>query len=90
MGGTNPADELLHNRSFSTFGANKMDNFSLSNIFQTDRSVERLSNAFDSSGMWRMDAAAEQHLQRLAARNTSVSNAVYIRVEHDGNGQGLR
>lgn len=49
----------------------QMEKYLMYPFYQTDEFQVSPSIAFDACGMWRMDAAAEQYLQRRAARNVS-------------------
>ena len=53
----------------------QMENYLLYPFSQTGDLSITPSIAFDACGFCRVDAAAEQHLQRLVARNVSVSGS---------------
>ena len=49
-----------------------MEKYLLYSFCQVDELTANPSVAFDACGIYRMDVAAEQHMQRLASRNIFV------------------
>lgn len=47
------------------------------------------SVAFDACGVYRMDAAAEQHMQRLASRNALVRESYVLPALRDSESRAI-
>ena len=70
-------DEFLLNRKSQLLGE-KMEKYIVYPFYQASDLSVSPSVAFDACGMCRIDAAAEQFLQRMAARNLSGDGAFAI------------
>jgi hypothetical protein len=68
-------------------GGEKMEKYIEHPFCQADELSVSPSITFDTCGMWRMDAAAEQHLQRLAARDVFVGENNTLPDLHDPKGR---
>ena len=53
-----------------------MENYFVYPLGQVDDFMVSTAATFDACGIWRKDAAAEQHKQRLASRNAFVRQSI--------------